>query len=326
MLKFILKRLFHMIPIFIIGTLIIFTILNAMPGDPVQAQLGMAKGMKAETIEMMKEKMGLNKPFHIQYFMYLGRILKGDFGISGVFKKPVIDVIGDFIWNTFVLNVFAIFFAVIISIPVGIKSGVKKYSLYDNFWTVFTFVFVSFPSFFLILLLIFVFGIHLKIFPISGMQEAIYAMKGYPNIFVMLRDRASHLFIPVFALTMLSLAGLIRYTRNAVIEVIKKDYIRTARSKGLAEKVIIYRHAFRNALIPVVTMFAGMIPALFSGSILTETTYNWPGLGRVTLIAMQNQDITLFSASLLFFIVLKLISNLLADITYGIVDPRIKIN
>ncbi len=275
---------------------------------------------------MIREQLGLDKGPVTQYFNWLGRTLKGDFGSSLKFRKPVSDVIGDYIWNTFILNIVSMVLAFAIAIPVGIKSAVKKYGVFDNFWTVFSLVGVGMPSFFFALLMIFFIAVPSNgAIPLNGMRTPVMAAVGYDSFMAEVIDVAKHMILPVIILTILSLAGLIRYVRNSVIEVINQDYIRTARSKGLKEKVVIYRHAFRNALIPIVTLVGMYIPSLFGGAILLETVLLWPGIGNILYTSVMGRDIWVVMAANTFYAVLMVLGNLVSDMSYALVDPRVKV-
>ncbi len=316
MLKFLGKRLLNLIPVMLIITIILFILLQLMPGDPVSAYLGQGSKTTPEQQQMIREQLGLDKGPVTQYFNWLGRTLKGDFGSSLKFRKPVSDVIGDYIWNTFILNIVSMVLAFAIAIPVGIKSAVKKYGVFDNFWTVFSLVGVGMPSFFFALLMIFFIAVPSNgAIPLNGMRTPVMAAVGYDSFMAEVIDVAKHMILPVIILTILSLAGLIRYVRNSVIEVINQDYIRTARSKGLKEKVVIYRHAFRNALIPIVTLVGMYIPSLFGGAILLETVLLWPGIGNILYTSVMGRDIW----------VVMVLGNLVSDMSYALVDPRVKV-
>jgi peptide/nickel transport system permease protein len=216
-------------------------------------------------------------------------------------------------------------FAFAIAIPVGIKSAVKKYGLFDNFWTVFSLTGVSMPSFFFALILIFFVAIPIKWLPLNGMRTTLYLAKGYDSFGQEVLDVLKHMILPVTVVTISSLASLTRYVRNSVIEVINQDYIRTARSKGLAEKVVIYKHAFRNALLPIVTLLGMYIPGLFGGSILLETVFIWPGIGHVLYTSILDRDYSMLMAGNTFYALLMLAGNLLSDLSYALVDPRVRV-
>lgn len=321
MLKYILRRLLQMIPVIIVISILLFCLVQAMPGDPVQAYLGMNSKVRPEIVEQLREKLGLNGPLYKQYLIWMKRMLSGDFGESIMYKRQVSDVIGTFIWNTFLLNIVTFILSFAISIPVGIICAVKQYSRTDNFWTVFSLIGISMPSFFFGLLLIFGFAVNLKIFPISGMVTAGSEYTGLAHVM----DVGKHMFLPVTVFTIGSMASLVRYVRNSMLEVVKQDYIRTARSKGLSEKVVIYKHAFRNALIPIITLIGIYIPFLFTGSVITERIFVWPGIGRVLYEAVLMRDYNMVMTLNMFFAILMLSGNLLQDIGYALVDPRVKV-
>lgn len=319
MLKYIVKRLLHMIPVMIIISICIFGIIKLTPGDPVGANLNPRSTPEQKAAE--RARLGLDKPIYQQYLMWFGRTAQGDFGESLTYKKPVVSVIGTFIWNTFLLNIVDFIIAFLISIPLGILCAVRKYSKFDNFWTVFSLFGISMPGFFFGLLLIYFFSVQLKLTPVSGMVEA-----GTKNTGLMLGlEIAHHMILPGIVLIIGSLASLLRYVRNGMLEVLSQDYIRTARSKGLNEKVVIYKHAFRNALIPVVTLVGFYIPALFSGAVILETIFRWPGLGLVMIESIQARDYNLMMTMLIFLAFLTLLGNLFQDIGYALVDPRVKV-
>lgn len=326
MLKFLGKRLLNLIPVMIIITIVLFALLQLMPGDPVSSYLGQGSKTTPEQQQQIREQLGLDKGPVTQYVNWLGRTLKGDFGNSLKFRKPVNQVIGTYIWNTFLLNIVAMVLAFAIAIPVGIKSAVKKYGIFDNFWTVFSLVGVGMPSFFFALLMIYFIAVPSNgAIPLNGMRTPMMAAVGYDSFMAEAMDVAKHMILPVIILTVLSLAGLIRYVRNSVIEVINQDYIRTARSKGLKEKVVIYRHAFRNALIPIVTLLGMYIPSLFGGAILLETVLLWPGIGNIMYTSVMDRDIWVVMAANTFYAVLMVLGNLASDMSYALVDPRVKV-
>ena len=325
MLKYIGRRLLHLIPVIIIISMIIFGIIEIMPGDPVNAYLGQGSKTTPEQQQQIRKQLGLDGPVYVRYFKWLNRTVRGDFGNSIKYRKPVKDVIGTYIWNSFYLNVISLALAFAIAIPVGIRSAVNKYGLFDNFWTVFSLAGVSMPSFFFALLLIFYIAIPVKWIPLNGMRTVIMAVKGYESKGAEILDILKHMILPVIVLTIISLASLTRYVRNSVIEVINQDYIRTARSKRLSEKVVIYKHAFRNALLPIVTLLGLYIPSLFGGSILLETVFIWPGIGNVLYTSILDRDYSMLMAANVFYALLTLGGNLLADISYALVDPRIKV-
>lgn len=320
MAKYLLKRLLNLIPVILIISLILFLILKLMPGDTVSAYLGQRRVTEAQRQQMI-QSLGLDQPIFIQYVKWLWQSLQGNLGESLIHRKPVVEIIGTFIWNSFMLNIVAFIAAFAVSIPVGIKSAVRKYSLYDNAWNVFSLIGISLPSFFFGLLLIFAFGVFLQIFPLNGMVTAGYI---HANGFERALDILWHMVLPATVLMIIDIASLTKYMRNSMLEVVKQDYVRTAKAKGLKDKVVIYRHAFRNAMLPLVTLLGLYIPGLFSGAVILETIFIWPGIGRVLFEAISRRDYMLLMATNMMFAVLLLIGNLLADIGYAMVDPRIK--
>lgn len=320
MLKYIGRRLIHLIPVILLISILLFGIIKMTPGDPVGANLDPRSTAEQKAAE--RARLGLDKPIPVQYWEWLKRSVKGDFGDSYIYKVPVSKVVPGFIWNSFVLNVFVYIFAFLIAVPIGIITAVKQYSRTDNFWSAFSIIGISMPTFFFGLLLIYFFAVKLDLFPINGMRTVGSKATGLANI----KDVLYHMVLPGIVLIIANLASLVRYTRTSMLEVINQDYIRTARSKGLEEKVVIYRHAFRNALIPIITIVGFTIPVLFSGAVMLETVFNWPGIGRILIDAVNLRDYNLMMALNMFFAILTLLGNLLADIGYALVDPRIKVD
>ncbi len=317
-MRYIIRRLLIMIPVLIGISVIIFTLINGMPGNPYSHM--MDPNISAEDKENMLESIGYYDSMAVKYFKWVGRALKGDLGFSIRYKEPVTDVLARRIGNTLMLSVFSFILSALIAIPIGIISSTKQYSVFDYVVTIFAFIGLSIPAFFLALLMVKFLAFDLKLFPISGMQTI---GRGYTGI-VQLIDILHHMALPLIVLTLISLASLVRYTRSAMLEVLKQDYIRTARAKGLSEKVVIYKHALRNAMIPVITILSMSLGYLFSGAILTETVFVWPGMGTLVYQATLNRDYPLVIAGTMLFSVTILLANLFADIMYAVVDPRIR--
>ncbi len=318
-IKYIGNRLLHLFPVLIIISIVIFTLIQFMPGDPVLAMINpehtanMGEEERVVYIETMRKILGYDKNVVARYFLWWKDILTGNFGYSVALNKPINEFIGTYIMNSFRVNVVGFLIAFFIAIPIGIQSAVKKNSRFDKIVTVVSMIGISLPSFFMALLLVLLFSAVLRILPFSGMVDP----RG-------VRPNYVYYILPVSVIVLSSLASLIRYIRNAMIEVLKADYIRTSRAKGLSEKVVIYRHAFKNALIPVITIIGFWIPALFGGSIIVEKIFAWPGMGLLMNQAYQFKDRGVLATVLLFFAVLTLFANLFIDIGYAIVDPRIK--
>ena len=321
MVKYIFKRLINLIPVVFIISVVIFGTVKAMPGDPVNAYLGAGSRATEAQKDSIRREWGLDRPLPEQYVTWVkNMVTKGDLGQSTKFKQPVADIIGEYVWNTFLLII-----GIALSIPIGIRQAVKKFSKFDNFWTVFSLLGVSVPTFFFALLLVFYIAIPTGALPVSGMRDASMALIGYDNIFQEIADVAVHMILPVTVLAFSNFATFSRYVRSAMIDVINQDYVRTARAKGLKEKVVIYRHAFKNAMIPLVTLLGLYIPSLFSGAMILESVFAWPGLGKILVDAITNQDQAIMQACLLFSAILMVLGNLLSDVLYSVVDPRVKV-
>lgn len=326
MLKYIGKRVLSLIPVLFIISMVIFGTVKAMPGDEVTAYFGAGSKVSEEQREQVRELLGLDKSIPEQYVRWMGRMFQGDLGNSVTLKKPVSEIIGTYVWNTFYLNAISLIVALIFAIPIGIRQAVKKGSVFDNFWTVFSLLGISVPTFFFALILIFYIALNIPGMPINGMQDTMLASFGYDSVFQKIGDIALHSILPVTVLAFSSFATFSRYVRNSMVEVINMDYVRTARSKGLKEKVIIYKHAFKNAQIPLVTLLGLYIPSLFSGAVILESVFIWPGIGKVLIDAINRRDNSLVMACLMFSAVLMVLGNLLSDICYSLVDPRIKVD
>jgi peptide/nickel transport system permease protein len=280
----------------------------------------MDPSISQEVVEQMLTKLGYYDPLPVQYFKWISRAIQGDFGFSIQYKQPVIDVIASKLGNTFLLSFCALTMTVLIAIPAGVFSATKQYSFFDYFVTFVAFIGISIPAFFFGLLLIKWFAVDLKALPISGM---ITVGKNYTGMARVI-DIAKHLVLPTIVLGLLETATLMRYTRSSMLEVKNQDYIRTARAKGVSERRVNFVHALRNALIPVITILSMQIPFLFSGALLTETIFVWPGIGRLNYEAVLSRDYPLIMGILMMLAIIILLSNFLADILYAFVDPRIK--
>ncbi|MHC1750250.1 MAG: ABC transporter permease [Cellulosilyticaceae bacterium] len=319
MIKYIIKRLIHMIPVMFIISMVLFGIIKATPGDPVGMK--MDPRMTAEQKAAERERLGLNKPPHLQYIDWLGRTIKGDFGDSSTYSQPVRNIIGTFIWNTFILNLGVFIITFLIAIPLGIYTANHKDGWIDKIVTVLSYAGISFPSFFISLILIYIFSVNLNIFPIGGMVTPGMNAVGFAKA----RDIIHHMILPTIALVIITLPSTLRYVRMNMLSAIKQDYIRTARAKGLSEKVVIYKHAFRNALLNIVTLLGMQLVGLFAGASILEKVFSWPGIGGVLLESVTSRDYNLMMAIMIMFALLTLLGNLLADIGYALVDPRIKV-
>ena len=306
MLRYVIKRVLLMIPVVIGISIIIFCIMQLAPGDPAKMLLG--ERASAESIEKLRHEMGLDQPKTVQYFRYMGGVvLEGDFGVSYTTKRPVIEEFGTRFPVTIKLSVFAILIAIFIGIPVGIISAIKPYSIFDKISTLLTLIGTSIPPFWLGLILILIFSLRLGLLPSNGID-----------------DGWSSFILPAFTLSSVTLTYLVRVMRASLLEVLREDYIRTARSKGIKERTVIAKHAFQNALIPVITTAGLQFGYMLGGSVITETVFAVPGLGRLLVTGIRNSDTNIVMGSCLLLAVSFSLVNLAVDILYAFLDPRIK--
>ena len=319
MLQYTVKRILKMIPTLLIISILLFKVIDLAPGNFLDTKVN--PNMTVEKLEQLEAVYGFDKPFGERYVNWLKKAVKGDFDESLKLRQPVSEIIKDYAWNSFVLAGTAFLLSILIAIPLGIVCATKQYSLADKATTILTFVSISLPSFLLGLMLINAFSLKIKLFPIGGMTTAGSNLTGAAYY----KDVLIHMVLPVVSLTILQAGSLIRYVRTAMLEVINQDYIRTARAKGLKGKLVIYKHALRNGLIPVITYIGMSLPGLFAGALITETIFVWPGIGRIGYEAILNRDYTLLMGFNMFMAVLTLMGNLLSDILYAVVDPRIKL-
>lgn len=319
MKKYIVRRLLLMLPILLGVSLVVFLLIASLPGDAVTAHA--AGNISQEKIEQNRRLLGLDQPLLKRYFYWLANACKGNLGTSTLYKQPVTKVIGTFVWNSFLLTSVSFFLQLLIAIPMGIIAAWKKYSWFDHGSSVIAFAGISMPSFFLAMILRYIFSIKLGILPLDGMETVGVEMHAGQHIL----DVIKHMILPVFTLTAVSMGTTMRYMRTAMLDVLHQDYIRTARAKGLSEKKVIYRHALRNAWIPIVTFLGGALPTLFAGALITETIFAWPGIGKVFYEAIGMRDYLLMMGIVMFLAILTMLGNLLSDILYSVADPRIRL-
>jgi peptide/nickel transport system permease protein len=319
---YIIKRIFFMIPILIGITLISFFVIHLAPGNPLTEQLGLNPKVSAASREMLTKLYGLNKPLLTQYYDWLKRIATLNFGVSFTANhEPVITEIKRTIGITIIINSLAMFFIFLFSIPLGVMSAVKHDSLFDKITTVLVFIGFAAPSFWVALLLIIFFGIDLHLLPIGGITSAGY---NFLPLWGKIANIAKHLIMPVFVAGFGGIAGLSRYLKGNMLEVYRQDYILTARAKGLKERTVIYKHAMKNALIPFITILGLSVPGLIGGSVIIETIFDINGMGRLFYQSVLARDYPTIMGILVIGAVLTLIGNLLADIAYALVDPRLR--
>lgn len=324
--RYLLKRLVYIVFVFFIISILMFAIYKAMPGDPVEIMLGDSKTtMKPDAYQALYDKtvisLGLDKPLPVQYVVWMGNMLTGNFGYSTQYKQAVINIIGAPMTNTVLLNVLTMVVVFAIAIPLGIVTAVRKNGIFDKSVQVLTIVGYSLPQFIVALLAIFLLAVKFPIFPISGVQSAGLNATGLEWFL----DRAWHMVLPVLVMAVSGIGGITRYVRAAMIDVLRMDYIKTARAKGLREKVVVYIHAFRNALIPIVTITTWWVIGLFGGSIVIESVFLWPGLGKMLIDGLLQRDFAVVLTMQMFYVVLSLAGNVIMDVAYTIVDPRVRL-
>ncbi|WP_195575898.1 ABC transporter permease [Paenibacillus sp. 1001270B_150601_E10] len=317
MSSYLLRRLLYMVLILAAASLFIFALYALMPGDFVSGNLRLSAERKAE----LREIFGLNKPLLERYGTWMNQALHGNFGFSLAQQKPVITLFNEYVWNSFLLAIVSTFFTWLIAVIIGVISAYKQYSIFDTLVMIFIFAAMSIPSFFIGLFLIKVLAVDLKWLPPGGMTTTGSNATGMAYI----REVLDHMILPVVVMTLLGVGSLTRYFRSNMLDVIRQDYIRTARAKGLKERVILYRHALRNALLPAITLVGFELPGLFGGSLIIEKIFNWPGIGQLYMQSFTVRDYPLLMGFTMFIAILTVIGTLVSDILYRVADPRIKL-
>jgi len=323
MLRYMAGRLLMMVPLLVGITIVTFIVIHLAPGNPVEVATEMNPKASAQARENLKRLYGLDKPLHVQYASWLGRFVRLDFGESYSDGRKVLDKITERLPLTITINIFQLLGAFLIAMPLGIISAVRQNSIFDKTSTVFVYLGISMPSFALGLLLMLIFGVKLGWLPISGIQS----LDASGLDFLALQwDRLQHIVLIVFIGAFGGLAGYSRYIRSSMIEVVRQDYIRTARAKGLPESAVIYKHALRNALMPTITILGLSLPGLIGGSVILEALFSIPGMGQLFWQAVTARDYPLVMGELVIGSILVLVGNMLADISYALVDPRVKLS
>ncbi|RLG72521.1 MAG: peptide ABC transporter permease [Methanobacteriota archaeon] len=332
MYRYILKRLVHTLPVLAGISIIIFIIIQLTPGDPATLKLG--ERATPEQIAKLREEMGLNDPLHIQYLRYVKNILKGDLGRSYRNNEKIAREIMRRFPATLELSMVAMFFAILGGVAAGTLAAVKHNSVLDNLSMLAALFGVSMPVFWLGLMLLLVFSVKLGLLPLTGRIDENIALDHVTGLYLVdsiitlnptaFRSAFSHILLPALALGTIPMAVIARMTRSSMLEVLRQDYVRTAKAKGLPERIVIYKHALRNALIPVVTVIGLNFGLLLGGAILTETIFSWPGIGRYIFLSIGNRDYPAVQGTVLFVGVIFVLVNLLVDISYTLLDPRIK--
>jgi len=322
MFRFISRRLLLSVPILFGITIITFGIIHLTPGGFTSVHMDMNPNVSPDSIAQMRELYGLDKPLPVQYARWVGRLLCLDFGRSFLDQRPVIVKIGERLPATLLLSGLSILLIFFLAVPLGVYSAMHHNSRQDRFITVFTFIGYSIPTFWLALLCMLLFGVMLGWLPISGMRSVNHDLLDPMG---KLWDYISHLILPVFISAFGGLASISRYTRSNMLEVVRQDYIRTARAKGLPRKQVYYIHALKNALLPIITIIGLALPGLIGGSFIFETIFSWPGMGRLAYESALNFDYPTIMGIAVIGAILTLLGNILADVLYASVDPRIRL-
>lgn len=334
MARYILRRLLNLLPVLLGITLLVFTLLHLIPGDPAVVMLG--ERATPEQVAALRERLGLNQPLPLQYFIFLWNLVRLDFGTSIISGVTIAEEIKTRWPATFELSVAAMLIAIILGIPAGVLAAVRKNSVVDNLTMSGSLLGVSMPVYWLGLLLIYLFAVNLNWLPPSGRIsiDAGFSFKPITNFYLLdallqlnfkaLKDVLAHLVLPALTLSTIPLAIIARITRSAMLEVLSQDYIRTARAKGQLERWVIFNHALKNALLPVVTIIGLQFGALLGGAILTETIFSWPGIGSWIYEGILARDYPVVQGGVVFVAVAFVLINLLVDLSYALLDPRIQ--
>jgi peptide/nickel transport system permease protein len=318
--RYVIRRLIGIPPLLIGITLIVFAIIHLTPGSPLD-DLKLNPEIKQSDIQAIEETLGLHKPLYQQYTGWMGQLVRGDFGISLKTYRPVRTLIAQRIGNTLLLTVSALLFSLLVAVPVGVFSALKRNSFIDYIATIGSTLGDSIPSFWLGLMFILLFAVQFQAWGLPWLPSG--GTQTLPNggDFV---DRAKHLVLPVLTLSTVQIALWVRYIRAQMLEVLNQDYVRTARAKGMPETTVQMRHAFRNAVLPLITLVGLSIPALFGGAVVIESVFGWPGIGSLLIQSAQNRDYTVVMGLTVFLSTIVVFANLLADLLYGVADPRVQ--
>lgn len=328
MKKFLIKRILISLVLLVFVSMIIYGIMRCLPSSFVEKQamaLASRPGSKSysEWVAQLNTQYGMDSSPIQGYFAWASRAVRGQFGDSWFWNQPVLEKFSSVIWYSFALGLISFIIEIIIAIPLGIAAARRQYSRLDYAITVIALVGISLPSFFFATILKYVFSIKLGWFDLYGIVGRMHEQLSSVG---KIMDMAQHLVLPVLTLAIVSIGGLMRYTRANMLEVLNSDYIRTARAKGVPENKVVHHHAFRNTLIPIVTLLGGSLPGLFSGAMITETLFQIPGIGYTAYQSLMQGDIPFVMFHMLFMAVLTLLGNLIADILYAVVDPRVRVN
>lgn len=320
MINFILRRIVQTLIVIVILSYVCFGLMSLMPGDPVEMMISANPKITAEDVARLRSFYGLDQPIYKRYLNWVSDIAKGDLGYSRTYRIPTTEMMGPALSATFILSMSSLVFSLLVAIPLGILCALKPNTKFDYFVNLFSFAGISVPSFWLGIVLIIVFAVNLGWLPAGGYQTT---GMHYDNLWQELTDKGKYLILPVLSLSIMSIGRFSRFTRSAMMEAMRNDFIRTAKAKGLTSQIVIWRHGFRNALIPLITVVALSLSSIFSGALITETLFAYPGAGRLIYSSIMANDFNVAMVSFIISVSMVLIMSLIADILYGVVDPRV---
>ncbi len=319
MTTYIIRRLIQMVAVVVLLSYFCFYIMTLMPGDPVELMIQSNPKITSEDITRLRSLYGLDQPAYKRYLTWAGSIAQGDLGYSRTYRVPVTELIGPKLWNTFTLSVFSLLLSLVIAIPLGVFSALRAGSKSDYTLNFFAFAGISMPTFWLAIVLILFFSVWLNILPAGGTYTIGVELNGLEMIW----DRLKYLILPTICLTTISVGTFVRFTRSAMLEAMRNDYIRTAKAKGLSRSVVIWKHGFRNALLPLITIVALSFSGVFSGALITESVFAYQGVGKLVYESIVANDFNVAMISFIISVTMVLLMNTVADILYGYADPRI---
>ncbi len=319
MATYILRRILQTLVVVLILSYVCFYIMTLMPGDPVEMMIASNPKITSEDVARLRDLYGLDQPAYKRYLNWAETIVQGDLGHSRTYRVPVSELLGPRLWNTFILSMVSLVFSLAIALPIGVYAALKPGGRFDSIVNMLAFIGISMPSFLLALFLIILFAVQFGLLPAGGTETIGLGETGFAYIL----DRAKYLILPVLSLSILQIGVYVRYARGSMLDVMRLDFIRTARAKGLSHHVVIWKHAFRNALIPMITVVALSLSSVFSGALLTETVFAYQGVGKLVYDSIMGNDFNVAMVSFIISVSMVLIMNLVADILYGFVDPRI---
>lgn len=314
MSKYIMKRLLIMIPVFFGMTALVFFLSNMTPGSPIDAMI--TPEMNTEDIAALEHNMGLDQPVYVQYFKWLGRLFQGNLGNSYRTSQPVIRDIGERVGPTLMLTLTVLVLAIIIGVILGVVAACRPYSIWDTMASGLSFLGSSMPGFFVALILIYVFSVKLGWLPTGGMYTNARAHS--------FGDLLKHLALPTISMALASAGNYIRQTRSAMLEVMGEEYVKMARAKGMRERTVLYVHALRNAMLPIVTCIGMSVPGLVGGAVITEQIFGWPGMGSLMVLSVNYRDYPVIMGITMYITIAVLLTNLIMDLVYAVMDPRIR--